>query len=133
MILDIQPDSPVPIYEQLVAQVIYGVASGALEPGSMIPSIRDLATEVIVHPNTVARAWQELERRGVVSARRGKGMEVTPEAVAICRSQRQELIRQRLRDTLREAVSSHLAPDEIRRLIDDELARANGHRRGKKS
>jgi GntR family transcriptional regulator len=133
MILDIHPDSPVPIYEQIVTQVIYGVASGALEPGTMIPSIRDLADEIIVHPNTVARAWQELERRGVVAARRGKGMEVTSEGVAISRAQRQELVRQRIRDTLREAVSSHLAPDEIRKLIDDELARANGQRRAKKN
>jgi GntR family transcriptional regulator len=129
MILDIEPKSPVPIYEQIVSQIIFGVASGALEPGAMIPSVRDLATEIVVNPNTVARAWQELERRGVVEAKRGKGMEVTSEAPGICRTQRQEIIRQRVRDTLREAVSSHLPADDIRKLLDDELARANGQRR----
>jgi DNA-binding transcriptional regulator YhcF (GntR family) len=129
MILDIQPQSPIPIYEQIVSQVIFGVASGALEPGAMIPSVRDLASEIVVNPNTVARAWQELERRGVVEAKRGKGMEVTSEAIGICRAQRQEIVRQRVRDTVREAVSSQLTQDDIRKLIDEELARANGHRR----
>jgi GntR family transcriptional regulator len=133
MILDIQPQSPIPIYEQIVSQVIFGVASGALEPGAMIPSVRDMAMEIVVNPNTVARAWQELERRGVVAARRGKGMEVTSEAVGICRSQRQDIVRQRIRDTVREAVFSQLSQDDIRKLIDEELARANGHRRPRRS
>lgn len=128
MLLSIHPDSPVPIYEQIVAQVIFGIASGAMEVGTLIPSVRDLAQQVLVHPNTVARAFQELERRGVLAARRGRGMEVTPEAPAVCRAQRQEIVRGRIRDALREATSSALAPDDIRKLVDDELARANGRR-----
>ena len=55
-----------PIYEQIVAQVTFAIASGALEPGTMIPSVRDLAGRLLVHPNTVARAFQELERRGEI-------------------------------------------------------------------
>src|SRR5438309_2138832 len=66
LLLHIQPESPVPIYEQIVAQITFAIASGALEPGAMIPSVRDLAGRVLVHPNTVARAFQELERRGVL-------------------------------------------------------------------
>ena len=80
LLLHIQPDSPVPIYEQIVTQVTFTIASGALEPGAMIPSVRDLAGRLLVHPNTVARAFQELERRGAVAAKRGRGMEVTAEA-----------------------------------------------------
>jgi GntR family transcriptional regulator len=128
MILDIQPDGPVPIYEQIVTQVIFGVASGALPPGTMMPSIRDLAQQLVLNPNTVARASQELERRGVLAARRGKGMEVTSEAPALCRSERQEIIRSRIRHALRDAVTSQLAPDDIRRLFDEEFARANGRK-----
>ena len=80
MLWRIEPDrreSSVPIYEQIVAQVIFGVASGSLEAGALIPSVRDLAGRLTVHPNTVARAFQELERQGVVTARRGRGMEVS--------------------------------------------------------
>jgi GntR family transcriptional regulator len=129
MLLDIQPDSPVPIYEQIVAQVTYGIASGALEAGVLIPSVRELAQRLLVHPNTVARAFQELERQGVVTARRGRGMEVTAEAPAACRAQRQEMVRVRIRQALREAASSALPADDIRKLVEEELALANGQQR----
>src|SRR5438445_11603660 len=88
MLFDIEPDSPVPIYEQIVAQVTFGIASGALEVGTLIPSVRELAPKVLVHPNTVARAYQELERSGIVATRRGKGMEVTANAPQLCRAKR---------------------------------------------
>src|ERR1700730_14222312 len=52
MLYDIHPESPVPIYEQIVAQTIFKIASGALEVGELIPSVRDLAPRVLVHPNT---------------------------------------------------------------------------------
>jgi GntR family transcriptional regulator len=129
MLVDIQSDSPVPIYEQIVTQVMFGVASQAVEAGDMIPSVREMAQRLLVHPNTVARAFQELERRGVVAAKRGRGMEVTPEAQAICRSRRQEIVRSRIREALREAASSALPPEDIRKLVEEELARANGQRR----
>lgn len=126
LLLHIQPDSPVPIYEQIVAQITFAIASGALEPGAMIPSVRDLASRVLVHPNTVARAFQELERRGVVEAKRGRGMEVTTEAPLACLDQRREIVRGRIRQALREAASSALTLEEIRILVDEELAQANG-------
>ena len=133
MLFRVLPQSPIPIYEQIVAQVIFGVASGALESGSLIPSVRELAHQLLVHPNTVARAFQELERRGVVASRRGRGMEVTADAQPTCRAQRQDIIRARIRDALHEAVSSALSPDDIRKLVEDELARCNGQRRSRET
>src|ERR1700758_1873239 len=106
MIFSIQPDGPTPIYEQIVAQVIYGVAAGTLEVGTFIPSVRELAETLLVHPNTVARAFQELERAGVVTARRGVGMEVTAGALGACRAKRRELVQGRIRQALREAAAS---------------------------
>jgi GntR family transcriptional regulator len=125
MIFSIQPDGQVPIYEQIVAQVIYGIAAGTLEVGTFIPSVRELAETLLVHPNTVARAFQELERGGVVTARRGRGMEVTEDAPASCRAKRQDLVRARIRQALREAVASVLSPEEIRKLVEEELAAVN--------
>lgn len=127
MLFRIEPESSIPIYEQIVAQVIFGVAANSLEVGALIPSVRELAVKLEVHPNTVARAYQELERRGVVTVRRGKGMEVPPEAPRLCQQARQDILRGRVRDALREAVSSALPMDEIRRLVDEELTRVNGH------
>src|SRR5438067_2860802 len=121
MILAVQPQSPVPIYEQIVSQIIFTIAADGLEAGSLIPSVRDLAQRLLVHPNTVARAFQELERSGVVTAKRGRGMEVTAEAPGICRAQRQEIVRGRIRQALREAASSALPPEEIRQLVEEEL------------
>lgn len=129
MRFDVRPDSPIPIYEQIIAQVIFGIASGALEPGTSIPSVRELAVQLTVNPNTVARAFQKLAEKGVLEARRGLGMEVTEDAPAICQAQRQEIIRQRVREALREAVASALAPEEVEQLVAEELQRVNAHRR----
>lgn len=126
MLFSVDPKSAIPIFQQIVAQVKFGVASGALRPGDFIPSVRDLASRIEVHPNTVAKAYQLLEQQNVVAARRGKGMEVTADAPEHCRMARQEIVRSRLRDALREAVSSALSAAEIRRLVDEELALANG-------
>jgi GntR family transcriptional regulator len=131
MIFSIQPDSPVPIYEQIVSQVTFAIASGDLAAGSMIPSVRELAQQILVHPNTVARAFQELERRGAVSAKRGRGMEVTSEAQDSCQTQRHEIVRGRIREALREAASSALSPEAIRQLVEEELARVNGNKRSR--
>lgn len=131
MLFHIHPDGAVPIYEQIVAQVIYGVAAGTLEAGALIPSVRELAETLVVHPNTVARAFQELEREGIVAARRGVGMEVTAGAPSACVTKRRALVQDRIRQALREAASSALSAEEIRRLVEEELAAVNGQRRGK--
>ena len=128
MILDIQPDHPVPIYEQIVAQVIFDVASGSLPVGELIPSVRELASRLGVHPNTVARAFTELDGRGVVTARRGRGMEVTPEAPGLCRAERAKIVRGRIREALLDAMSSALTAEEVRRLVEEELATVNGRK-----
>jgi GntR family transcriptional regulator len=123
---DIDPNSPIPIFSQIVDQVIFEVASGSLSVGDLIPSVRELGQRLTVHPNTVARAYQELERQGVVTARRGRGMEVTAEAPQRCRAKRQDIVRERIRAALREAVSSAMQSDEITRLVQEELAHVNG-------
>jgi GntR family transcriptional regulator len=126
LLIDIHSDGPQPIYEQIVSGVIFSVAAGDLESGALIDSVRELAGRLRVNPNTVARAYQELEREGVITARRGRGMEVTPEAAALCRGRRQDIVRERIRAALREAVASALPADELRALVEDELNHVNG-------
>jgi GntR family transcriptional regulator len=129
MLFDIDADSHIPKYEQIVAQVIFGVASNSVAAGEMLPGVRDVALRHVINFNTVAKAYQELERQGVVVARPGRGMEVTPEAPALCRTRRKEIVQNRIREALREAVHSALTAEEVRRLVEDELTRANGKRR----
>jgi GntR family transcriptional regulator len=125
----IQPDSHVPAYEQIMAQVTFGIASGLLEAGSLIPSVRKLAELVMAHPNTVAKAFLLLERDGILVTRPGRGMEVTPEAPRVCQARRQEIVRNRVRAALREAVQSALSAEEIRQIVEEELTHVNGRRR----
>src|SRR5438045_4742712 len=67
------PSFGVPIYLQLMEQVKHGIETGALRPGEQLPAIRPLAEELVVNPNTVAKAYRELEHEGVVELRQGAG------------------------------------------------------------
>ncbi|WP_214808891.1 GntR family transcriptional regulator [Exiguobacterium sp. s102] len=69
----VDPKSPLPIYEQLVTQIIRAIARGLLRSGEQMPSVRDLASTLLVNPNTVSRAYQELESRDFIVTMRGKG------------------------------------------------------------
>jgi GntR family transcriptional regulator len=69
----VDPKSPLPIYEQLVAQIIRSIARGLLRSGEQMPSVRELASTLLVNPNTVSRAYQELESRNFIVTMRGKG------------------------------------------------------------
>jgi GntR family transcriptional regulator len=133
MLLTVRPDSPVPIYEQIAAQVVFGVAAGDPPPGELVPSVRDLAQRLLVNPNTVARAYQDLERLGVLETKRGRGMEVTAKAPALCDARRREIIRERVRDAVREAAASGLTADDVHALVEDEWSKLNsrGRRRGR--
>lgn len=83
MLVDIEPDSPVPTYEQLRAQIATMIAAGVLEPGRQLPSIRQLAGDLGVAPGTVARAYKELEQAGLVGGRGRGGTVVRKPATTI--------------------------------------------------
>jgi GntR family transcriptional regulator len=129
MVFQVRSDSPVPIYEQIAAQVVFGVAAGDPPPGELVPSVRDLAGQLIVNPNTVARAYQELERLGVLETKRGLGMQVTAKAPSLCESRRREIIRTRLLHAVRDAVTSGLTAEDVHTLVEEEWTRANGRAR----
>ena len=121
----LQPDSPVPIYEQIANQVVFAVAAGDLAAGDRVPSVRDLAQQLIVNANTVARAYQELERMGVTESRRGFAMTVASGAIDVCRARRKELVRGRVAEAVREARAAGLSSDELHDLIGAEWAAAS--------
>lgn len=126
MILTVDPSNGLAIYDQIVRQIKFAIAGEAVLPGELVPSVRELARQVAVNPNTVARAYRELQTSGVLETVRGTGLQVTTDAPEHCRSERTVLIRERLRSVLEEASLSQLEFDEIRILADEELARLNG-------
>jgi GntR family transcriptional regulator len=73
----IEPDSPVPIFQQIVDGVRNALAAGVYEPGELIPSVRAQAVTLLVNPNTVQRAYEQLEREGLVTSKKGTGMIVS--------------------------------------------------------
>lgn len=127
MFFSIDPSDGLAIYDQIVRQVKFAIAAGALARGDLVPSVRELAKELAINPNTVARAYRQLQDDGVLFAVRGTGLEVAEGAARRCRAQRVELVRRRLRQVLIEARQSGLPADELRELIDRELAAAEKH------
>src|SRR5919206_1220291 len=77
MLFRTNPSSGVPIYLQLMEQVKHAIETGALRPGEQLPGIRPLAEELVINPNTVAKAYRELEHEGVIELRHGAGAFVT--------------------------------------------------------
>ena len=110
------------IYQQVVRQVKFAVASELLRPGELVPSVRELARELAINPNTVARAYRELQAGGVLEPVRGTGLAVTPGAGERCRGERVDLIRTRLQQVLVEAKQSRLDAGVLRAMVEGELA-----------
>lgn len=112
------------VYDQIVRQLKFAVADGALRTGEMIPSVRELARELAINPNTVARAYRQLQDDGVLEQVRGTGLAVAPAANRHCRAERVKLIRARARLVLEEALRSGLDAKEIEAIVREELTAA---------
>jgi len=98
----VKPTVGVPIYTQITGQVKSRILSGTLKPGSQLPSVRELAVQLTINPNTVARAYQDLEREGWVRTRRGRGTYVADRPPVDDASAR-ELVGERMELIVREA------------------------------
>ena len=114
--------SRTPIYRQLIDQVRRAVACGRVRVGDRLPSVRQLSRELVVNPNTIARAYRRLQDDRVLEPVRGTGLEVVTGAVERCRNDRLKLIRARLRQVLTEARQSRLEKRELRELVEKELS-----------
>ena len=126
LLLGLSPGDERAIYAQIADRVRFAVADGAMRPGELVPSVRELAKQLVVNPNTVARAYRELQAEGLLEAVRGTGLAVTAEAPERCREARREHVRARLRGAIGEARRSALEPSEIEAILRQEWDAANG-------
>ncbi len=122
MFLNIDPSSELAIYEQVVRQVKFAVAGDAVQRGELIPSVREMARELAINPNTVARAYRRLQDDQVLQQVRGTGLAVADGAAGRCREERVKLIRGRLKEVFAEAKQSRLDGEELRLMVQQELA-----------
>jgi GntR family transcriptional regulator len=117
MQLHISPSDGVPIYMQIVNQVKYLAASGRLKPGEEMPPIRVLADKLVVNPNTVARAYRELELAGVVTKRRTAGTYVSDAGSPLARRERLRILAERADALLAEARQMNVGLEEVVELL----------------
>jgi len=122
MLFRSNPSSAVPVYLQLIEQVKHAIDVGALTPGDQLPAIRRVAEDLVINPNTVAKAYRELEHERVIELRQGSGAFVSengrPGRVARVRTAQPVL-----QAALERLTAAGLTPEEIRRMFEAELLR----------
>jgi GntR family transcriptional regulator len=121
--IDIDARSGVPIYVQLVAQVRHAVEVGGLGPGEKLPTVRGLAEELEIAPNTIVKAYNELQREGFVESRPGVGTVVAEDVVEVTRGRQREAIFERLKVLVRDAAALGITEDDLWEGLDSEFER----------
>ena len=123
----LDPASGIPLYLQLVEQLKHAIETGAIRAGEQLPSVRRMAEDLLINPNTVVRAYRDLEAEGIVVLKHGSGVFVRESVVA-----RTDLMR-KAEPIVRAAVTRlealDLDADDIRRLLENELALRRGRDR----
>lgn len=119
MFFRLNPSSGVPVYLQIMEQVRHAVETGALRAGDQLPTIRKLAGDLVINPNTVVRAYRELEYEKIIELRHGSGAFISRSVSERTRDMRKG---QRIvQSTLERMKSLGLSEEEIRRLVENEL------------
>jgi GntR family transcriptional regulator len=119
--MPIDPHSYIPIYEQIIEHIHGTVAAGVYQPNEPLPSVRALAIELHVNPNTVQRAYQELEKQHLITTRRGLGAFVTANGRQTARAWLETAVRMRLRGSIEAARTAGATESDIRALFEQAI------------
>jgi GntR family transcriptional regulator len=122
MQINITTHDKVPIYLQVVNQIKYQVAAGRLAAGEELPPIRVLAEKLVVNPNTIARAYRELELAGIVEKRRTAGTYVSDQGSPLARRERMKILTERVDTLLAEAMQMNVGLDDVIKLLNQRNA-----------
>ena len=123
--IEVDQRSGVPIYVQIVEQVRHAVEVGGLKAGEHLPTVRRLAEDLAIAPNTIVKAYNELQRRGLVVSRPGVGTVVAEGVEEVARERRVEAVFERLRLLVRDAAALGISEDELWARLDSEFERAS--------
>ena len=130
MLPRIDPTKSEPIYGQLMSEIKYFIASGMMTPGEGLPSVREMAVKLRINPNTVARAYRELEHEGVVVTMRGKGVFVADAPRVGDQKRALAQIKKTLDEILVEAFHMGISAEQVRELLDGQIDDLNKKREG---
>ncbi|MEP7355216.1 MAG: GntR family transcriptional regulator [Acidobacteriota bacterium] len=120
--------SGVPVYRQIIDQVQAGRASGTLRPGAQLPTVRQVAVDLEINPNTVLRAYRELEIRGVLDTQQGTGTFVAQQPVALDEVEQARKLEQLVNDVIARAGAAGFTLHEVVAMLQERLADASGNR-----
>lgn len=123
--LDLQ--SGVPVFRQIIDQVLAGVASSRLKVGDQLPTVRQVAVDLTINPNTVLRAYRELEIRGVLATQQGTGTFIAPQEVKQDEVERRRRLAQLVSEFVARAGSAGFTVEELKEQLNDQ-AETNGKR-----
>lgn len=118
---NINTGSNTPIYQQITAQVRLAVATGKLAVGDQLPSVRLLAEELVVNPNTVARAYADLMREGLIESRAGRGVFITRKRKVFSRAEGRRRLEPQLDALIGEAMTLDFTREELREAFEEKL------------
>jgi len=130
ILLELNSADDRPIYGQIADRVKFAVAAGVLRSGDLVPLVRELSKQLVVNPNTVARAYRDLQTEGLLESVRGMGLQVADGAGKRCLTARREIVRQRLRRAIEEARQSKMEASEIEAIRREEWARESNRGNG---
>jgi len=119
--IKVETSSFIPIYEQIKKEFKKEIFMRNLKTNDPLPSIRDLATELLINPNTVARAYRELEKEGFIYARKGKGCYVSDDSKKFMIEERKSILTQSFDEMIQEAKKFGLNLEEIEKLFEERL------------
>lgn len=125
LLLRIDPSSAEPLFEQIAFAIKSAVARGDAVAGDRLPSVRELARELAINPNTVVRAYEQLEAEGVVVRRQGAGCFLTDRGRELATAARRRQLQDLMRRAATEAFHLGFSADEARRALDQHLDRLN--------
>ncbi|MBS2970121.1 GntR family transcriptional regulator [Metabacillus sp. KIGAM252] len=117
--IQIDPRSSTPIYEQVVQSMKELCLKGALKPGDKLPSVRELATIIIANPNTVGKAYKELEREGIIETLRGRGTFVSENVKIKLDEGKMEMLKEQLKTLIIDAAYAGIDINELHEWIDE--------------
>ena len=121
MHIKVNPENGIPLYLQIIKQVKYLVACGALKSGDQLPPVRDLAMQLRINPNTVARAYHELRHEKIITSKWGEGTFISEEVTKIAESEKKKIIAEILDQAIHQAASLGLTKEEITQIFSKEL------------
>jgi len=132
LLIQISPGSAEPVYAQIISQVARAVATGRLAAGDKLPSVRQLAAELVLNPNTVARAYRQMEQQGMVTSKTGAGTFIADPSLRDHDAAQINAVSERMETIIAQGLTLGLTPAELTEMFAGRLKQIDGDASGRR-